>query len=310
MLATLPIPILVVLLAQAEPAPAEPAPADVQPGAETAPALVAEPAAQAEPAPEPEPRLRRLRRQQPEAEQGQAEPSDGEPNMMFGFRAGADFQFAGDISPKLGYSLSPFVQYTYARMANRLALGVRAEFTFDRFQKLVTVPADMGTDQPPLSYQTTRTLSFFDFALLATATLHLGWLRPWVAAGMGLALGNFQTPEAEYRPVGSHTTRPLALGAGGIDVAVGRGALVGLHVEYRNMLDKPSSVSPMARPLTFLATACQPRPASCISSDGDANDDESDSRCDSARCRSRCALASGRQAGLLARRAENRTGMY
>ena len=158
---------------------------------------------------------------------------------MFGFRAGADFQLSGDISPKVGYSLSPFFQYTYARLADRLGLGVRAEFTFDRFEKLVTVPPDLETGEP--SYQTTRTLSFFDFALLATATSHLGRLQPWVAAGMGLALGNFQTPEAEYQSVGSHTTRPLVLGAGGLDLGVGRGALVGLHVEYRGMLAKPSS---------------------------------------------------------------------
>jgi hypothetical protein len=160
--------------------------------------------------------------------------------MMFGFRAGADFQLSGDVSPKVGYSLSPFFQYTYARLADRLGLGVRAEFTFDRFQKLVTVQADMGVDQPPQSYQSTRTLSFFDFALLATATLHLGRVQPWVAAGMGLTLGNFQTPEKEYESVGSHATRPLVLGAGGLDLAVGRGVLLGLHVEYRNMLAKPS----------------------------------------------------------------------
>ena len=233
MLPTLPIPILLALLAQAEPAPA-----DAQPGAETASAPAAEPAAGAEPAPEPEPPPATLAPVKPEAKQGQEEPSDGEPNMMFGFRAGADFQLSGDVSPKVGYSFSPFFQYTYAHLADRLGLGVRAEFTFDRFQKLVTIPADVDAGQP--SYQTTRTLSFFDFALLATATLHLGRLQPWIAAGPGLALGNFQTPEAEYQSVGSHTTRPLVLGAGGLDLAVGRAALVGLHVEYRNMLAKPS----------------------------------------------------------------------
>jgi hypothetical protein len=162
--------------------------------------------------------------------------------MMFGFHAGADLQLSGDVSPRVGYSLSPFFQYTYARLADRLGLGVRAEFTFDRFQKLVTVQADMGVGQPPQSYQTTRTLSFFDFALLATATLQLGRLQPWVAAGMGFALGNFDSPEPEYQPGDFRTTRPLVLGGGGLDVAVGRGALVGLHVQYRNMLGKPSSV--------------------------------------------------------------------
>jgi hypothetical protein len=158
--------------------------------------------------------------------------------MMFGFRAGADFQLSGDVSPKVGYSLSPFFQYDYARLAERLGLGVRAEFTFDRFQQLVT--AHVVVDGVEQSYRTTRALTYFDFALLATAALHLGRLQPWVAAGPGLALGNFDSPEKQYQPGDFRTTRPLVLGAGGLDVAVGRGALVGLHVEYRGMLAKPS----------------------------------------------------------------------
>ena len=161
---------------------------------------------------------------------------------MFGFRAGADFQLSGDVSPKVGYSFSPFFQYTYAYLADRVGLGVRAEFTFDRFQKLVTVSADVDGVQQ--SYQTSRTLSFFDFALLATATLHLGRLQPWLAAGTGLAIANFDSPEAEYRPGDFRATRPLVLGAFGLDLAVERGLLVGLHVEYRGMLAKPSSLLP------------------------------------------------------------------
>jgi hypothetical protein len=159
--------------------------------------------------------------------------------MMLGFRAGADFQLSGDVSPKVGYSFSPFIQYDYMRLAHRLGLGLRAEFTFDRFQKSVTAQADMGqgVTQP---YRTTRTLTYFDFALLATATLHLGRLQPWVAAGTGLVIGHFLTPESDFEPGESRTQRLLALGAFGIDVALGRGALVGLHVEYRGMLAKPS----------------------------------------------------------------------
>jgi hypothetical protein len=236
-LATLPIPILLALLAQAETAPAD---TTAQPADEAASAPTPEPGAGAEPAPASEPPPAAPAPAKPEPEQSPAKTPASQPNMMFGFRAGADFQLSGDVSPKVGYSFSPFVQYTYARLADRLGLGVRAEFTFDRFQKLVTVQADMGVDQTPQPYQTTRTLSFFDFALLATATLHVGRLQPWVAAGMGLALGNFDSPEAAYQPGDFRTTRPLVLGAGGLDLAVGRGALVGLHVEYRNMLSKPS----------------------------------------------------------------------
>ena len=233
MLATLPIPILIALLAQAEPAPA-----DAQPKGEAEPMPTAEPAAGAEPAPAPEPAPGTLA--PPELEPKQAEPPAAEPRMLFGFCAGADFQLSGTISPKVGYSLSPFFQYDYAHLADRLGLGVRAEFTFDRFQKLVTaqVPVN-GVEQ---SYRTTRSLTYFDFALLATAAGHLGRLQPWAAAGMGLALGNFDSAEAAYQPGDFRTTSPLVLGAGGLDVAVGRGVLVGLHVEYRGMRAKPSSV--------------------------------------------------------------------
>jgi hypothetical protein len=233
-LATLPIPILLALLAQAEPAPA-----DVQPEAEAVPVPTAEAAAGAEPAPVPEPPPAPLAPAQPEPKQEQAGRSVAEPRMMFGFRAGVDFQLSGDVSPKTGYSLTPFFQYDYARLGDRLSFGVRAEFTFDRFQKLVTAQALVdGVEQ---SYRTTRSLTYFDFALLATATLHLGRLQPWAAAGMGLALGNFDSPEAAYQPGDFRITSPLVIGAGGLDVAVGRGLLVGLHVEYRGMLAKPSS---------------------------------------------------------------------
>jgi len=233
-LATLPIPILIALLAQAEPAPAETA---AQPHAEaTTPA--AEPAPGAEPAPEPTPPPPAPAPTEPEAKP--VEPPEAEPHMTFGFRAGADFQLSGDVSPKVGYSISPFFQYDYLRLADRLALGARVEFTFDRFQKLVTAQADVGGGQLQ-PYQTTRSLTYFDFALLGTATLHLGRLQPWAAAGMGLALGNFDSAEAAYSPGDFRTTSPLVLGAGGLDVAAGRGALVGLHVEYRGILSKPRS---------------------------------------------------------------------
>jgi hypothetical protein len=232
-LATLPIPILIALLAQAEPAPA-----DAQPEAEAVSAPTAELAAGAEPAPEPAPTPAVLAPTEPEPKP--AEPPAAEPRMTFGFRAGADFQLSGDVSPKVGYSISPFFQYDYMRLADRLGLGVRAEFTFDRFQKLVTVPGWVdGVDQ---AHQTTRSLTYFDFALLATATLDLGRLQLWAAAGLGLALGNFDSPEAAYQPGDFRTTSPLVIGAGGLDVAVGRGALVGLHVEYRGILAQPSSL--------------------------------------------------------------------
>jgi hypothetical protein len=225
---------LIALLAQADPAPAETA---AQPQADaTAPAAEPEPAAAPAPEPTPPPAPAPT---EPQAKP--AEPPEAEPHMMFGFRAGADFQLSGDVFPKVGYSISPLFQYDYLRLADRLALGARAEFTFDRFQELATAQADMGGGQFQ-PYRATRSLTYFDFALLATATLHLGRFQPWGAAGMGLALGNFDSAEAAYSPGDFRTTSPLVLGAGGLDVAAKRGLLIGLHVEYRGLLAQPSSL--------------------------------------------------------------------
>jgi hypothetical protein len=157
--------------------------------------------------------------------------------LKVGFRAGADFQRSGDVPPKVGYSFSPFLQYEVICLADLLGLGVRAEFAFDRFQKLVTARVDVNGEYQ--SYTTTRSLSFFDFSLLGTATLRLGPLQPWAGVGAGLALGYFSTPEEAYLPGDARTTRPLVVGAFGIDLAVKHGVQVGLHGEYRGMLAKP-----------------------------------------------------------------------
>jgi len=225
----LPIPILIALLAQAEPAPAD---ATAQTEAEPAPATEQTAGAEAEPAP-PAPATP----PPPMPETAPPATPDDDPHMLLGFRAGADFQHSGDVTPKVGYSFSPFFQYDYARLADRLGLGVRAEFTFDRFQKQVT--ALVIVDGVEQQYRTTRALTYFDFALLATATLKIARLQPWIAAGAGVALANFQTAETEFGSGDSRKTRLLVLGAGGLDLNVGRRTLVGIHFEYRAMLATP-----------------------------------------------------------------------
>jgi hypothetical protein len=211
----LPLPILFGLLAQAEAMPAE-----------TQPAAQAEPPPAAQPAPTPAP--------PPKPAQRLETPPVPESPLKVGLRAGADFQRSGDVPPEVGYSFSPFVQYEVTHLADLLGIGLRAEFVFDRFSKLVTTST--GWPQPDQTY---RTLSYFDFALLATATLRLGPLQPWAGVGAGLALGYFSTLEAAYLPGDARTTRPLAVGALGIDLAIKRGVLVGLHGEYRAMLGRP-----------------------------------------------------------------------
>jgi hypothetical protein len=217
MFATPPILLIVGLLAQAEAMPAE-----VQPEAPVAPVP--------EVAPNPvEPSL-----------PSPVEPVAPEPESPFkiGFRAGAEFRISADITPKVGYAFSPFLQYQVMRIAERLGLAARAEFTFSRFSKLVTVEADQ-TRNINEDYRDNRSLSVFDFAALAVATLRLGPVVPWLGTGIGLTVANFSTAEAAYLPGDWSRTRMVVLGAFGLDVKVKGHVQVGVHGAYRGIVNQP-----------------------------------------------------------------------
>jgi hypothetical protein len=215
MLVTPPILLIVGLLAQAEPLPAEMQPPLAAPAPEAAPSSVAPVA------PEPEPAM-------PEPESP----------FKVGLRAGAEFRISADITPKVGYAFSPFLQYRVLQIAQRLGLAARAEFTFSRFSKLVTIAAD-----PPKGiyedYRDDRSLSVFDFAGLAVATLRLGPILPWLGAGVGLTVANFSSAEAVYLPGDWSRTRLSLLGAFGVDVKVKGNLQLGLHAEYRGLVSQP-----------------------------------------------------------------------
>jgi hypothetical protein len=150
--------------------------------------------------------------------------------MKVGFRAGPDFRISADISPKVGYAFSPFFQYQVTEIAGRLGLAARGEFTFSRFSKLVTGADGLKGD---------RTLSVYDFAALAVATLKLGPVLPWIGAGLGLTMANFSSAEAAYLPGDWSRTRLSLLGAFGIDVKVKGHFQLGVHAEYRGLIDQP-----------------------------------------------------------------------
>jgi hypothetical protein len=206
MLATPPILLILGLLAQAEPLPSEmeppPAAPEPAPSAPVAPA----PSAPVEPA-----------------------PIEPESPLKVGFRAGAEFRISADISPKVGYAFSPFMQYQVMEIAERLGLAARGEFTFSRFSKLVD-----GDGR-----QVDRTLSVYDFSALAVATLKLGPVLPWGGVGLGLTMANFSSGEAAYLPGDWSRTRLSLLGAFGVDVKVKDHFQLGVHAEYRGLIDQP-----------------------------------------------------------------------
>lgn len=199
------------LLAQAELAPPETPPVPEAPAPEVVP-VPAAPPVPVEPAP----------------------PMPESP-LKIGFRAGAEFRFSTEITPKTGYGFSPFLQYQVLEIVERLGLAARAEFTFSRFSKQTSFEADYRRGD--------RTLSIFDFSGLAVATFRLGQLLPWVGAGVGLTMANFTSPEPAYAPGDWSRKRLSVLGAFGVDVRVKQGVQLGLHAEYRGLGNQPKLAS-------------------------------------------------------------------
>lgn len=171
-------------------------------------------------------------------------PPMPESPLKVGFRAGAEFRFSTEITPKAGYGFSPFLQYQVLQIAERLGLAARAEFTFSRFSKRMNIEADYDFRRVD------RTLSVFDFAALAVATLRLGPVLPWVGTGVGVTVANFSSPEPAYFPGDWSRKRLSVLGAFGVDVKVKQGVQVGLHAEYRGLVNQPKLVPTNGRAVT------------------------------------------------------------
>ncbi len=202
------------LLAQAETAPAEAVqPPPSAPSPEVAPSPVV-------PAPPPP-----------------AEPVPDSP-VKIGLRAGAEFRLSADITPKVGYAFSPYLQYEFVQLGQRLGLAARGQFTFSRFSKPVTIEEDRsrGINE---DYEDIRTLSIYDFAGLAVANLRLGPVLPWVGAGLGLTIANFSSRESQYLPGDWGRTRMAVVGAVGVDVRVKGHLQIGVHAEYRGVVNQP-----------------------------------------------------------------------
>ncbi len=194
--------------------------------------------AQAEPAPPapvPAPASVRPRPSEPPLEA--PEP----PATAVGFAAGVGYRLAPaarDVPPALGLSLTTLIGRRYALLRGQLALGVAASFAYERYSTLVKVTKEVmpGREVP---YEAVRGISFFDFAVLQTAAVELGRLRPWAAVGAGASLGHFTSPEPRYGPGEARVLAAVLLGGLGLDVAIAKQTDVGLRLEYAHLVPRP-----------------------------------------------------------------------
>lgn len=202
-----PLPILVALLSQADPAPPP------------VPGPAAAPAGQVTPATE-------------------APPLDN----AVAFAAGAGYRLgdaADQVGPSLGFVFDAVIATTYARVEGAVELGLEVDLSFERYARTVDASRMIapGVEEP---FEGLRKLMHYDVALLQTVALERQRIRPWVGAGGGLDVGYFQTGERDLRP-GEHTmVRPLIRAGGGLDVAVRAETSVGLRVDWARPL-RPTS---------------------------------------------------------------------
>jgi hypothetical protein len=124
---------------------------------------------------------------------------------------------SGSGIPTEGFSLGGTYERRYARVWERVGLGVGLDFFFDRFatdQKNMT----SGTDVALYARELMQT----SFVALQTLAVERLPVRPFVAAGAGVAFGS--------------GTRPVARGVAGVDLGLARATAITLRADLTHAL--------------------------------------------------------------------------
>jgi hypothetical protein len=161
-------------------------------------------------------------------------------HARFAYRLGNE---GSRLGPAAGFSLGGSFERRYLVAPDgRFELGAAVDFFYDRFSRGVTGSSMVapGQEQP---FAAQRTLSQTSFALLQTAGLRAGPVRPFVAVGVGLTLAYFNTPEADLRPGTANATQPLGRAVAGVDIAVSHAASLTVRADYTHLWTRPTFVT-------------------------------------------------------------------
>jgi hypothetical protein len=193
------------------------------PGAASAALVVASLLAQAEPAPSEEPAP------SPPASSPAAPspPDDLTPRRpLHAVAVHGRFAYrpndSGSGVPAAGFSLGGTFERRYASLGDILGLGVGLDFFFDRF----------ASDQKNMTSGTqivlnARELMQTSFVALQTVALERLPVRPWIAAGGGIAVGQ--------------STRPVARGAAGVELGLTRATAIAVRADLTHPLSDPGA---------------------------------------------------------------------
>ena len=149
----------------------------------------------------------------------------------------------GGIVTQAGFSVGGSFERRYLTLAGGAELGVAIDGAFTRFS---TAGSPVIAPGQATAYAAARTLSQTGFALLQTAGWQLGSVRPFVAAGGGVSLGYFSTPEVELRPGTASTTQPMARAMAGVDIAFSPTTALIVRADYTHMFSSPTFDSEVA----------------------------------------------------------------
>jgi hypothetical protein len=146
-------------------------------------------------------------------------------------------QDGGGIVTQAGFSVGGAFERRYLMVAGGGELGVAIDGAFTRFSSAGSPVIAPGQGA---AYSAVRTLSQTSFAVLQTAGWQLGRVRPFVAAGAGVSIGYFSTPEFELRPGTASTTQAMARAMAGVDIAFSPATALIIRANYSHMFSNPT----------------------------------------------------------------------
>jgi hypothetical protein len=157
-------------------------------------------------------------------------------SARFAYRVGNEGK---SIGPAAGFSLGGTFERRYFASRGGVELAGAIDFFYDRFSTGV-VGSMMDSTGQETTFAADRALSQTSFALLQTAGWRAADVRVFVAAGAGVTIGYFSSPEVDFRPGSKTAAQPIARGVAGVEVTLSGTTGVILRADYTHAFTRPA----------------------------------------------------------------------
>lgn len=175
-----------------------------------------------------------------------------------GFKVGDEAR----LGPAAGFSVGVSFARRYAHVGaapgpgpgpepwSGMDLAVGLDLFHDQFTSSVqgSVETNPGVEA---TYEGRRLLTQTSFAATHTFSLPLSRMRLWAAAGAGLTIAHFSSPEPDLRPGDRSAVQPLVRGAVGFDVIIKSEMGIAVRGDYTHLLTRPSFTTDTGQTLSL-----------------------------------------------------------